>query len=134
MGKGGFLTILPIRQHQHSNSTSFKSQSTQSCFFFLQIYSAQPNCVDNQLIRSGKVKETERRSSLPGDVADEHPVAILVLVRGHVLRPVHRVHQLPLVVGELPCARIQPERTARSNRARRCGKLNPGQDGARSTD
>jgi hypothetical protein len=33
--------------------------------------------------------ETKREVSvdllLPGDVADEHPVAVLVLVRGHVL-------------------------------------------------
>ena len=62
--------------------------------------------------------------SLPGDVADEHPVAVLVLVRGHVLRPVHCVHQLPLVVGELPCAPSRQSTliswNAQPNRAKCC--------------
>ena len=35
--------------------------------------------------------------SLPGDVADEHPVAVLVLVGGHVLGAAEKVRQLGLV-------------------------------------
>ena len=35
--------------------------------------------------------------SPPGDVSDEHPVAVLVLVRRNILGSVEKIHQLALV-------------------------------------
>lgn len=44
-------------------------------------------------------RENEREifNSLPGNVADQHPVTVLVLVSRHILRPIHGIHQPPLI-------------------------------------
>jgi hypothetical protein len=42
--------------------------------------------------------EGTNRSFTLGDFSDEHPVAVLVLVRCHKLCPAHRVDEHPIVV------------------------------------
>lgn len=47
---------------------------------------------------SSNITRKVKRYSLPWNIAHKHPVTILVLIRRHILRPIHRIHKLTLSV------------------------------------